>query len=112
MASLSNNCQECPVDYFCCKLRVKLSWREAFKIWFKGYTKFSEVDEENNLVLKRKNGQCLFLDQNCQCKIYSLRPRVCRNFPAQECQEKYQQWRRFHQPLTSTKKNDHNHQKE
>jgi len=31
--------------------------------------------------LKRKNGQCLFLNENNRCSIYKNRPWICRTYP-------------------------------
>lgn len=39
------------------------------------------------IVLKRKNGGCLFLQQGNKCKIYSVRPVQCEAFPFQEKHE-------------------------
>lgn len=48
-----------------------------------GRMRYLQLDRENRILrLKtRKGGRCIFLGNNGRCKIYSIRPNICRIFP-------------------------------
>jgi len=44
--------------------------------------RYVELEQKPRFNLKLKeNGECLFLNSNNKCDIYSVRPRQCRDFP-------------------------------
>ena len=45
-----------------------------------GTLRFSLVKNDNLLRIKKKNGKCFFL-KNGKCKIYEVRPKICRIYP-------------------------------
>lgn len=48
-----------------------------------GALRFSQLDKKKRILrLKtKKNGYCIFLNENRMCEIYGIRPNVCRIFP-------------------------------
>jgi len=48
-----------------------------------GWTRYLQLDNENRILrLKiRKDGRCIFLGNGGKCRIYSIRPNICRIFP-------------------------------
>lgn len=72
------------------KLTINTSFLPK-KIYEKILTQLNYVPNylicQPEIVLKRKNGSCLFLQQNNKCKIYSVRPVQCEAFPFQEKHE-------------------------
>jgi Fe-S-cluster containining protein len=83
---IPRNCNFCGL---CCTLIVKLSRKEVEAIESLGYNrkKFAETDDVGNLIIKRPEGWCYFLEQKngvgC-CKIYNSRPMPCSNFPGKK----------------------------
>jgi len=75
----SFKCERC-TD--CCKhLVVKLCKKDISRIEEKGYKDFFVYDKRiKGNVLKHKNFKCVFLGKK-NCKIYSIRPKVCREYP-------------------------------
>lgn len=73
----------------CCKyLTVKLSERDISAIKKKGYEDFKVYDDYiKSFVLKRTGKCCVFLDRNKNCRIYSIRPKVCKDYPFVESDE-------------------------
>jgi Fe-S-cluster containining protein len=70
----------------CCKhLIVKLYKGDISKIKKEGYGDFFVYDNHiKSNVLKQKNFKCVFLSKKkgeYYCKIYSIRPKVCRGYP-------------------------------
>ena len=70
----------------CCKyLTVKLGKKDISKIKREGYEDFMERDDHiGSYVLKLRDEKCVFLDKKkdkYHCKIYSIRPKVCRQYP-------------------------------
>ncbi len=73
----------------CCKyLTVKLSKKDISKIKREGYDEFMEFDEHiGSYVLRLRDEKCVFLDKGDNCRIYSIRPEVCREYPFVESDE-------------------------
>jgi Fe-S-cluster containining protein len=47
-----------------------------------GYLRYSQLDNKGRLLrLKKKGNNCIFLDDNKMCKIYDIRPNICRMYP-------------------------------
>ncbi|MBU0757972.1 MAG: YkgJ family cysteine cluster protein [Nanoarchaeota archaeon] len=48
-----------------------------------GFLRYTMLDKEGRLLrLKtKKDGRCIFLDDNKECEIYDIRPNVCRIYP-------------------------------
>jgi len=70
----------------CCKyLTVKLNKKEIETIKEAGHSNFYIYDKEiNSNVMKWTDDGCLFLGKKegeYYCKIYSIRPEVCRKYP-------------------------------
>ena len=74
---IPSNCNKCAE---CCKLRVKLSLLEYLRIRLKGYKDFTEKNAQNQRCIKMPNDKCFFLSKN-SCKIYNIRPKMCREYP-------------------------------
>jgi uncharacterized protein len=79
---------DCTVCANCCKeATVKLAERDIEKLakflriksaeFKRDYT---ELSEEEGVILKRTEAGCIFLDGNL-CSIYEARPHNCENFP-------------------------------
>ena len=75
----------------CCTPIVDLRFSDKIKLWKAGYRKFSERDlyrpkPWSKSVMKRAwigdKKYCIFFDhEKKSCKIYGLRPKVCREYP-------------------------------
>jgi len=83
---IPRNCNFCGL---CCTLVVKLTRKETELIESLGYDrkKFTETDDVGNLIIKRLEGGCYFLERKNnvgQCKIYDKRPGPCSNFPGKK----------------------------
>ena len=88
------DCQHCQHDHFCCTFKVKLTWFDIFKIKLNGYSDFWERDSQYKSI-KSVDNYCYFLDKNKKCKIHSIRPKPCRDFPfSQSCQELHSPWKK------------------
>lgn len=73
---------------YCCGLKVKLSFLEYFRILLKGYRNFWDRNAKNERCIKIVNGKCYFLmnKKENRCKIYPIRPRMCKEYPGvEEC---------------------------
>ena len=46
-----------------------------------GSLRYSQLDKYKVLRLKKKDGKCIFLDDAKKCKIYDIRPNICRIYP-------------------------------
>lgn len=74
-------CKRCG---YCCTLIPKITFFEMLRIMLRGYFNFSEKDIDGKRSIKIIGKDCYFLerkDNTTACKIYSIRPKVCRNFP-------------------------------
>jgi Fe-S-cluster containining protein len=58
--------------------------------------KYLKIDEDNDFVFKKM--PCPFIDSENYCKVYSVRPKACREYP-------HTNRRKFHQLLNITLKN-------
>jgi len=64
----------------CCRFYfTELTKEDIKRLENAGYENFWEV-REGKLCMKTKLGHCWFLE-NDRCKVYPLRPTVCREFP-------------------------------
>ncbi len=75
---MPSNCNRCA---YCCTLRVRLSFLEYLKILLKGYRNFTEKDLKGRRCIKLPDNKCYFLENKNFCKIYSIRPKMCREYP-------------------------------
>lgn len=75
-----SDCSNCKFNYFCCKMRVQVSFWERLRILLHGHWGCFEKDPSGKWVIAFNNDQCVFLEKG-RCRIYSIRPRVCREFP-------------------------------
>lgn len=96
------NCDGCADDHFCCKFKVRLGWFDVLRIRGKGFKDFWEEDGFKEKTIKLVRGRCYFLDDE-GCKIYSVRPKVCRKFPfiypgVRGCGELHKDWKK-HQKM-------------
>jgi len=70
---------------------VRLNKEDIKRIKKAGYDDFSEFDHHiKRLVLRHVDGDCVFLgkkDGEYYCKIYNIRPRICRLYPFVEKDE-------------------------
>lgn len=81
------NCKRCG---YCCTLIPKLSFLEKIRLMLNGYFNFTEKDSKGRRCIKLVNGDCYFLvrgELKTFCKIYKLRPKVCRDFPQKDAAE-------------------------
>jgi Fe-S-cluster containining protein len=47
-----------------------------------GALRYSQLQDKNRLLrLQKVKGNCIFLDETGRCKIYSVRPNICRIYP-------------------------------
>lgn len=75
---------ECNRCGYCCTLIPRITLLETVRIWFKGYKNFTTKDSLGKRCIKQIKGDCFFLERNgkiSSCKIYSIRPNVCKEFP-------------------------------
>jgi len=78
------SCKRCG---YCCTLIPKITLAEKLRLMFHGYHGFTEKDAKGRLSMKMVDGDCFFLvrgETRTFCKIYPLRPKVCRDFPGTE----------------------------
>lgn len=71
---LSHNCSKC-----CYKTEMTLTNEDVSRIEGLGYKNFYDY-QEGYLILKNKNGHCIFLKRDL-CSIYNSRPAGCRLYP-------------------------------
>lgn len=74
----------------CCRyLTVKISKEDILAIRNKGFKGFFVFDAFiKSDVLKRDDAGCVFFDkEKCSCKIYDVRPSVCKGYPFVESDE-------------------------
>lgn len=68
----------------CCRT-PRLNKKDIRRIKESGYKEedFVYVDNLGNKYIKDKNGWCMFLKKvkTASCKIYSVRPKICRLYP-------------------------------
>ena len=73
---------------YCCTLIPKVTFWEIFRIMLKGHLNFAEKDVSGGRCIKMVKGDCYFLarleDGTTACRIYDIRPKVCRDFPGTE----------------------------
>lgn len=88
--------QKCVSCGWCCKLFiVNLTEAEykskSYKTMFDQFlTDFNEAEMRGaNLVAKKDDESCVYLDENNKCKIYNKRPNVCRDFFCHSKEEKF-----------------------
>jgi Fe-S-cluster containining protein len=78
-------CRRCG---YCCTLIPVISFSEMLRIMLHGHINFTEKDIKGKLCIKLVGKDCYFLERNddrtTSCKIYSIRPKVCRDFPGTE----------------------------
>jgi Fe-S-cluster containining protein len=55
--------------------------RIARRLQQSGFVRSFRASTELFLMEARPNGDCLYLDENRQCRVYEKRPNVCRQFP-------------------------------
>jgi len=48
-----------------------------------GAARYLQLDKENRIsrLKVKKDYRCIFLDDDCRCEIYDIRPNVCKIFP-------------------------------
>jgi len=101
------DCLKC-INSACCKLSVEVDRDEYNTFWQLGleehfdtrtdiflmnnskYLKYikqlDEMHKDNFAILKkRKDGNCILLDENLECSIYENRPKVCREYKQSSC---------------------------
>jgi Fe-S-cluster containining protein len=72
---------------YCCTQAVRLGEEDIINITNKGYAKKEFIDStffKGGISIKLVNGFCYFLKIEhglSSCKIYSIRPLVCRSYP-------------------------------
>lgn len=68
----------------CCRLTPKLSLLEIIKIRLKGHKNFYEKGIRSRYMKMKPNKDCFFLERNIKtaCKIYPIRPKMCREYPS------------------------------
>ena len=74
---MPSNCNRCA---YCCTLKVKLSLLEYLCIRLKGHKNFTEKNARGDRCIKLPEHKCFFLEGN-NCKIYNIRPKMCREYP-------------------------------
>ena len=84
--TINNKCSKCGQ---CCGIFIPMTMPEIYKI--KNYVKDNNIIPENRIVGNKIELRCPFLDlKNHKCKIYEVRPFVCRDFI---CNRK--NWKKF-----------------
>jgi Fe-S-cluster containining protein len=78
---IPKNCNRCG---YCCTLRVRLSFPEYLRILLAGKMDFTEKDTKGKRCIKMPGQRCFFLEAKNFCKIYSIRPKMCRDYPGVE----------------------------
>lgn len=90
MIKISQNVKQWECDYkncraVCCRHSNPLTIFDVKKISQRSglnWKEFAEFDEDKvRLFLKTEGQGCIFLDENCECTIYSYKPLVCRLLP-------------------------------
>lgn len=91
---LTKNSFKCKRCAECCKYTiVKLFKEDIERIKKAGYKEDFFVRYDSHIkspVLRNEKGSCVFLEKKkgkYQCKIYDIRPRVCRLYPFVESDE-------------------------
>ena len=79
-SAISFTCKRCGV---CCWLQPPdVDEKEQKRIEDSGFKNFCKADKEGIYWIKRKSdGSCLFLGLDNRCKIYAIRPAVCKLEP-------------------------------
>lgn len=80
-------CKRCG---YCCTLIAKITFLEMLRIMLRGYLNFAEKDPKGRRCIKLISKDCYFLvrkDRTTRCRIYNIRPQVCRDFPSKEAEE-------------------------
>lgn len=81
-------CKRCG---YCCTLIPVISLAEKLRIMLHGYKNFTEKDIRGKRCIKLVNKDCYFLqrkdDGTTECKIYKIRPKVCRDFHSNDAEE-------------------------
>jgi Fe-S-cluster containining protein len=79
--SVAFQCMNCGA---CCRVQPPdVSAAEQKEIKAKGFVDFLEKPDETGVrwIRRRKDGSCFFLGEDSECKIYGVRPSVCRLEP-------------------------------
>jgi len=77
-------CKRCG---YCCTLIPKITFFEMLRIMLHGHDNFTENDPKGIRCIKMNGKDCYFLerkDNTTSCRIYPIRPKVCRDFPGTE----------------------------
>ena len=101
------DCSHCPVNNFCCTLKVKLSVKDRLRIfwhhrlWTKQYA--DRLFDNRGWGIKLVDGDCFFLrrprdGKPAYCSIYDARPDICRKFPhfyedISDCRDVVKRWK-------------------
>jgi Fe-S-cluster containining protein len=100
------DCGACPVGQFCCTLKVKLSFLDRMRIRLKNRIPLrryaDRLLDNSGWGINLVNGDCYFLERSngkAFCKIYSSRPKICREFPhffeeINDCRDIVKKWKR------------------
>jgi Fe-S-cluster containining protein len=78
--SVGFQCKSCG---FCCKNNPPdTNLKEQGKIEAKGYKNFLETDAAQAMTIcRKKDGACIFLTEDNNCKIHDVKPSICRLEP-------------------------------
>ena len=102
------DCSNCPVNNFCCTLKVRLSMKDRLRIFWhhrlrtKQYA--DKLFDNSGWGIKLVNGDCFFLkrpkDKPAYCSIYNARPDICKKFPhfyedINDCRDIVSKWKSF-----------------
>jgi len=80
MKSQADICKNCKA--FCCKLGGgDFTEKEMLKVLKAGYKNYFSKIGENHYELKSKKGICPYLKKDYSCRIYKVRPIMCKCWP-------------------------------
>ena len=78
-ADVNFECEKC--GYCCTATNVHLFKQDIERIQNKGHRDFYEPSQSGYRIKGSKTKKCIFLGEDNRCKIYEIRPFVCREYP-------------------------------
>ena len=90
---IKKRCKVCRVGS-CCQDGVEVDLKEAMKIsglklpvkkpWFEGLQEDKDVPSGWTMSTVVRDNRCVFQMKNKRCRVYSVRPKYCKDFPFEQ----------------------------